>query len=694
MKKVIKLFLFAFVLFGISFVNVEAAEKINVIVHDINPTDASKVATKTLTGTQTSNWSYSQIGNFKETVVDGYITYTFKGWYTENGTAIGSEYTYTDLNLKVIPQRENSKLRLEKTTIDGDTVEEATVNIYARWDVKDETPKKECKVRMIFDEKTEGGNAVNSGNGIQKDVTNTISERDGWTQTSKALTVTQFDNGGTTLKVDGWYDENGNAVPESMYYDNDPYRIRVSYTCTSDSPDEITFHYTLKWKEYKAPIIIMKLVDKVGHGSAESTNSDAVASGYTKTFRVAPDVPANYKYLYWDLDGTHYCVGEECTNNTYEGVFGDYNTVTTYTANAWYQPGIKVTYYSEGSIFKAGEWSFEDVQMISEEPSKPGYEFAGWVDENGNPVTDKTFKVPEITTEPGKAVEVKLYATYNRIMVDLKLNKVWMDFKEDYRKSVTFEVYKDNGETLVGTYTLTEEDLIEGSSNIWSTSASLPRFEEDGTLIEYTVKEVSVEYYTSESESNEDNDEITVTNTINNSTVVVNHVDEDDGTVLATETIEKPIGSDYETSSTTIEDYEYTEKVDGEANGFVTPEEQTVTYYYRALIGTVTVYYVDIDTGDVLTTETLSGKYKAAWEADLTKTFDGYEYVDADGETSGIFGADEIEVTLFYTKNTGDEGEKEDEKEKDDDIITPPHTDSDVVFVEQQLYLDDRKYRK
>ena len=560
-----------------------------------------------------------------------------------------------------------------------------------------------CDITVNFKERDTDGNTVNSRNpkpvrhnklNIKYNIKEERWETASWTTKSQSLTYyPTWTSGGTKYEFVGWYDEDGNPVPESMYDAGNPAKLKIELSCAYGDPQVQVYNYYMVWKAYKAPIIIFNNIDNVAHGSHSATNTDAVASGYKHTFKVPEDVPSNYSFLYWKVDEDKYCDGGTCgESDVYNGVYGDYNTTQTVNAYAWYQPGVKVTYYNEDkSIFKEGEWSFEDVQMISEEPSKPGYEFAGWVDKDGNPVTDKTFKVPEITTEPGKAVEFKLYAKFNRIMVDVKLNKIWVDFKTDYRKSVTFEVY--NGETLVGTYTLTEEDESEDTDNLWTKTVSLPRFEEDGTLIEYTVNEISVEYYTSsEATSNDDNDEITVTNTINNSTVVVNHVDEEDGTVLKSETIEKGIGDSYTTSDTTIENYEYTGEYDGEATGFVTPEEQTITYYYRALIGTVTVYYVDIDTGDVLTTETLSGKYKATWEADLTRTFDGYEYVDADGETSGIFGADEIEVTLFYTKNTGDEGEKEDEK--DDDIITPPHTDSDVVFVEQQLYLDDRKYRK
>ena len=118
MKKIFKLFIFAFVLFGLSFVNAEAAEKLNVVFKNIDPTNVSKTHTKALVGTQSSNIKYSQFtgGGFKETVVDGYITYTFAGWYTEDGTAIGESYTYTDLNLKVLPQSSNSLVRLEKTS--------------------------------------------------------------------------------------------------------------------------------------------------------------------------------------------------------------------------------------------------------------------------------------------------------------------------------------------------------------------------------------------------------------------------------------------------------------------------------------------------------------------------------------------------------------------------------------------------
>ncbi len=686
MKKIIKLFLFAFVLFGLGFVKADAAVyKVNVALKNINPTDDSKEYTFSLQGSgATKNLSYTQLEpkGFKETVKSGDWIYTFDGWYTEDGTAISDSYHYTDLDVTVTPNPTDRKIKVARGTAGADG--EDYLNIYAHWTKKSSV----CNVTITFQEQSSTGATVNSGNGVSVSETQKLTIGSSWTNDkSVELAKLKFSEGGYVYEIDGWY-YNGSKVSESLYVDGNPYRINPTFACTENSTGVHEFVYTLKWTEYKAPVIIFKYINEINNnnGTGSWSNENGGPNEYTHTF-TEPTGTDDYKFLYWKVGDKELKGGDSYTISSDGMAYGETKEETAY---AWWQPGIKVNYYNEDkSAYKLqDEWSFEDVQMINDYPTKPGYDFAGWVDENGNKVDVDTFTKPDITTEPGKAVTIKLYASYTRIMVDLKLNKVWVDFKPEYRKSVTFEVYKDNGNTLVGTYTLSAEEVSETADNVWTKTVSLPRYEEDGTYIEYTVKEISVEYYTSESESNDDNDEITVTNTIENGTVVVNHVDEEDGTVLKSETIEKGIGDSYTTSDTTIENYEYTGEYDGETSGFVTPEETVVTYYYRALIGTITVYYVDIDTMETMETATFSGKYTVEWP-NIYKDFEDYEFVESDKEMTGVFGDGVTEITLFYTKNTGDEGGKD-----DDDIITPPHTDADILIIEQTLYLDDRKYKK
>lgn len=111
-------------------------------------------------------------------------------------------------------------------------------------------------------------------------------------------------------------------------------------------------------------------------------------------------------------------------------------------------------------------------------------------------------------------------------------------------------------------------------------------------------------------------------------------------------------------------------------------------FAYKALKGNVIAKYVDIDTLEEIEsreeTSGMVGKDYSTFKKDITD----YEYVTVEGAENGTYIDGTIYVTYYYTKNIGDEGEP-----KDDDVITPPHTDATETFAEQLVYIDDRKYK-
>ena len=122
-------------------------------------------------------------------------------------------------------------------------------------------------------------------------------------------------------------------------------------------------------------------------------------------------------------------------------------------------------------------------------------------------------------------------------------------------------------------------------------------------------------------------------------------------------------------------------------------------FSYSAPKGNVIAKYVDIDTLEEIEsreeTSGMVGKDYSTFKKDITD----YEYVTVEGEENGTYIDGTIYITYYYTKNIGDEGPKDDdgpkddEGPKDDDVITPPHTDATEIFVEQLVYIDDRKYK-
>lgn len=458
--------------------------------------------------------------------------------------------------------------------------------VYAEGETAEPAKEKTCDITVYFKEKDTDGNSVKSGNPLPTRH-NVLSVGNSWSTASQALAKNLYptwSQNGTIYEFVEWQDEDGNAVPESMYYTaGDPSRLRIKFpACSEEDPDVTVKTYYIVWKAKKAPIIIFNNIDNVANGSHSASNSDAVASAYTHTFKVPADVPADYSFLYWKIDEYKYCDGGTCTeSDVYNGVYGDYNTTQTVNAYAWYQPGVKVNYYNEDKTsFKAGEWSFEDVQLISEKPEKPGYDFVGWFDEDGNEVTKTTFEVPEITTEPNKAVTYNLYAKFERTTMEVTINKVWDDNdneKEKRTNSVNVSITLDDEE-------VESVEIKENDNKKWTTSVTLYKYDTQGNELNYTFKEDKVDFYTVSVSDLVDN-VVTITNTIyGTGNVVVKYIDIDTNKELDSTTLSGLYTESYTTELKDFEGYELVSIV-GETSGEFGDKDLEVIYYYTSNYG-------------------------------------------------------------------------------------------------------------
>lgn len=353
----------------------------------------------------------------------------------------------------------------------------ATATLPTSNEVKAEEPKKTCKLTVIFKEESASGVAINSGNGIKSPVPIVLDLGNSKTSFSSELKITTFGSG-PKYTVDGWYDEEGNAIPESMYYKNDPHRIKVAYKCTIDSPDEITMTYTLKWNEEKANKYKLVIHDEVSTGGGSWSNTDGHFGTYSHIFK-APDAKTHYSFLYYKL-------GEETFNSgdTYDhDVTNQGVEDLTEEAYAYWKADVTLDLYDENKKLISSESDFESVSISSDlNMEKVGFKFLGWFDGDDNKVTDTTFYPNEMGTKP-EPVQVTLYAKYEEIKTSVKVTKVWEDADNERGKrpeSVTVTLVQDEEE--IDSIELSEE-------NEWThTFTGLPAYS-DGEEITYTVRE-------------------------------------------------------------------------------------------------------------------------------------------------------------------------------------------------------------
>ena len=360
-----------------------------------------------------------------------------------------------------------------------DITSDDTVNVYIQW-TKTDRPK--TVVKFIFKEEDMDGNYVNSGNGVAVSQPSTIYGTGSVSKTSRALQFTTFGSG-PKYTVKGWYDENGNPVPESMYYVNaqgvvDSNRIVATYKRSEDSPAEVTFTYILKWEAEKANKYTLIIHDEVSTGSGSWSNIDGHFGSLNHTF-ATPDPKTHYQLVYYKLGDKTFQPGDTYSHDvTNQGV-----EELKEEAYAYWQPDVTLDLYDENTKLISSESSFESVS-INYDTERVGYKFLGWFDAEGNKVDETTFYPNELGTKP-EPKQITLYAKYELILIDVSVAKEWNDEgDQDGLRPDSINVTLSNGTTV----TLNEE-------NKWTaTVKDVPEYE-DGEKVNYTWTEETPEGY-------------------------------------------------------------------------------------------------------------------------------------------------------------------------------------------------------
>ena len=155
--------------------------------------------------------------------------------------------------------------------------------------------------------------------------------------------------------------------------------------------------------------------------------------------------------------------------------------------------------------------------------------------------------------------------------------------------------------------------------------------------------------------------------------LVVKYVDEDNNSLEQDIVTNEVIGTSYETSAKTINGYRLV-RVEGNETGSYIDGTITVTYIYEQ-VGTLIIRYVDLYQNDLKNPTSTTEKVGTSYDAPQLD-FAGYKFIMVEGNKSGLYTAETIEVTFVYGKLNTVVARYVDENGKD--IIEPIET-SDVV---------------
>ena len=252
--------------------------------------------------------------------------------------------------------------------------------------------------------------------------------------------------------------------------------------------------------------------------------------------------------------------------------------------------------------------------------------------------------------------------------IRIDVNKNWEDQENVYNKrptSIRLEVKQ--GDNVVKSAVVTQDD------NWQTTFTDLPKYDENGQKIEYTVDEEEVSpndlfYYEKHIGEVTDKDmvldekEATITNTMTKipSTVVVKYVDKHTGEEISdSKTKEGIIGDTFDVTEDKkeIEGYTLVEEP-AEKTGEYTAEPQEKIYYYAKNTRVIVKYLEQDNTPDdiadnqVLADEVTIDGYEGKEYTTVEEEIPGYTLVATTDNLEGTMERDEIVVIYYYAPNT------------------------------------------
>ena len=252
--------------------------------------------------------------------------------------------------------------------------------------------------------------------------------------------------------------------------------------------------------------------------------------------------------------------------------------------------------------------------------------------------------------------------------IRIDVNKTWEDQDNVYNKrptSIRLEVKQ--GETVIKSEVVTQDD------NWQTTFTDLPKYDDNGQEIVYTVDEEEVSsndlfHYekqigeVTDKEGMLDQKEATITNTMTKipSTVEVKYVDKNTGEEISdSKTKEGIIGDTFDVTEDKkdIEGYTLVEEP-AEKTGVYTAEPQEKIYYYAKNTRVIVKYLEQDDTPEdiannkVLAPEVTIEGYEGQDYTTVEEEIPNYTLVATTDNTEGKMQRDEIVVIYYYAPNT------------------------------------------
>ena len=252
--------------------------------------------------------------------------------------------------------------------------------------------------------------------------------------------------------------------------------------------------------------------------------------------------------------------------------------------------------------------------------------------------------------------------------IRIDVNKTWEDQDNVYNKrptSIRLEVKQ--GETVIKSEVVTQDD------NWQTTFTDLPKYDDNGQEIVYTVDEEEVSsndlfHYekqigeVTDKEGMLDQKEATITNTMTKipSTVEVKYVDKNTGEEISdSKTKEGIIGDTFDVTEDKkdIEGYTLVEEP-AEKTGEYTAEPQEKIYYYAKNTRVIVKYLEQDDTPEdiannkVLAPEVTIEGYEGQDYTTVEEEIPNYTLVATTDNTEGKMQRDEIVVIYYYAPNT------------------------------------------
>ncbi|WP_338548010.1 MucBP domain-containing protein [Emergencia sp. JLR.KK010] len=137
------------------------------------------------------------------------------------------------------------------------------------------------------------------------------------------------------------------------------------------------------------------------------------------------------------------------------------------------------------------------------------------------------------------------------------------------------------------------------------------------------------------------------------STVIAKYVDEDGNTIQFDSIYNGFVGQVYQTSQKNISGYKFL-RVEGSESGTFSEDVQIVTYVYKrspnvVMTGRVVIRFVDEDGNIIREEDTYIGYIGDKYQLQQYE-ISGYKYVRAEGESQGVFTAEDQEIVLVYQK--------------------------------------------